>query len=150
MQPLNQPQKNRMQRFIERTRFRFIQAARKGETFRTVIYEKGGEPSKNCYWVNKGFATMGAYNNISHKLDNWIITDLDTELNPNVVTGGCRMIGESFVENGIPGLLIQTFNEELVTVEKYCFDKDSMFVNQKGGLVIKAEDSYIRFTFSLN
>lgn len=60
------------------------------------------------------------------------------------------MIGESFVENGIPGLLIQTFNEELVTVEKYCFDKDSMFVNQKGGLVIKAEDSYIRFTFSLN
>ena len=150
MQSFNQPKKYLMERFIERTRIRFIQAAKLGETFRTVVYERVRGEIKNFYWVTQGSASLGVNKYVYQNPDNWSITDRDAQSKDTLRNSRCRMLGESFVENGIPGVLIQIFVGDQVTLEKYWFEKDRMMVNKKGVLIRRKDDEVIRLTFSLN
>lgn len=143
-------QLNPMKNFIRRTRFRFIQSAKRGETFRSVIYEQAGRKRENFYWNKEMTDTLGKNRSIHDNSGNWTITHQDSLRRSNDTFIGCRIVGESFIENGIPGVLIQVFEGDQVTVEKYWFEKDRMMVNNRGELITKEDDLYIRLTFSLN
>ena len=143
-------QPNPMKNFIRRTRFRFIQSAKRGETFRSVIYEQAGRKRENMNWNNRVSDTVGTLQSIHDNSGNLTITHQESLRNSKDPFIGCRIVGESFIENGIPGVLIQVFEGDQVTVEKYWFEKDRMMVNNRGELITKEDDLYIRLTFNLN